>query len=308
VLTLLGKSINAFTSFNQLGIWGWRQWNLRMDLAQQSQNDRPDLANFASIISPPLQELPRRERYYQRLLKEAAIHPAMNHIWLQNVSNQTYGNMNVVFAEFAREYHGYCASFADYLGGVIHVLENEDHKDIFKCRLLEQSGQVEPTDCDSLKDIGIDPDEVNGIPRPELFRRFCYAMGLTRHNLKHISVAAMRWRWQFLMFLAKASPAAAVGALGLGTEYVAQHTYKEMVSTLRDLSTVNREDCVFFELHCIGNDEDEGKLQEVSLSLLNDEDDYHEMRRGMLAALELRNQFFNHLHQRASIISRGTPA
>lgn len=242
----------------------------------------------------------RAEWYYRRLVEEAAAHSAVNHRWLNAVASHQYPDTHKAFVEFAREYNGYSEAFPDYLSAVIEALDCPEHQALLQHNLEEEQGHMDLNDQIALTAMGINPDTVAGVPHPQLFRRFCYAMALSEDELKRPTQAATKWRNQFRTFLSSASPATAVGALGLGTENVVKPIYQKMLLGLDSLKMIQREDYVFFELHCTVDDQHALDLKSIALSLLDTEQGYQEMRLGMNVALNLRNEFFDHLHRCAS--------
>jgi len=246
----------------------------------------------------------RPEWHYRRLVEEAAVHSAVNHQWLNAVAEHQYPDMHKAIVDFALEYNGYSAAFPDYLSAVIKALDCREHQALLQHNLEEEKGHMDLDDQVALTAMGINPDTVVGVPHPQLFRRFCYAMGLSDDELKRPTEAATKWRNQFRTFLTCASPAAAVGALGLGTENVVKPIYQKMLLGLGSLKTIQREDYVFFELHCTVDDQHALDLKNIALSLLGTDQGYQEMRLGMNVALNLRNEFFNHLHRCASAMKK----
>lgn len=257
------------------------------------------------IPSAPKKILARdsREAHLAQLIRESHAHAALNHDWLRRVGACAFGDMRWVMQDYAREYFGYSAAFPQYLETVIGKLENPEHRALLSHNLEEEQGEMGADDREELAKIGIDPETVDGVPHPELFRRFCEAIGVSDAELRVPSYAAMQWRRQFLNFLQNATPAAAVGALGLGTENVVKPIYRNILNGVRSLG-LRREDYVFFELHCTVDDQHALDLHNVALDLLQDQKARQEMRLGMREALDLRARFWNHLNRRADSVLR----
>lgn len=257
---------------------------------------------------PSRVQTPEKERYLSSLAAEAHAHPAIHHVWLRKIANSNYPDMHWVLADFAREYYGYSASFPNYLRLVIDKLEDENHKELLTRNLEEEQGSMDEDDRKALIDLRIDPQTVDGIPHPELYRRFCYAIGITDTELSTPSHAARCWRDRFMRFLANATPAAAVGALGLGTENIVKPVYRQLLDGIRRLGTLDRKDYVFFELHCTVDDQHALDLHNVALELLKTRRSHREMRLGMCEALDMRQQFWSHLARRANSVLRAASA
>ena len=245
----------------------------------------------------------KKERFLASLSREALSHPALNHPWLATIANSGFGDMHWALRDFAREYYGYSRDFPSYLRAVIDRLESPLHQELLGRNLEEEQGDLDDADREALRQIGIDPTTVDGVSHPQLFRRFCRAIGVSTPELQTSSDAALRWRERFSRFLNNATPAAAVGALGMGTEEIVKHIYQPMLAGIRGLG-LKREDYVFFELHCLVDDQHALDLRNVATDLLRDGQNCNEMRLGMKEALNLRNEFWDHLHRRANSVLR----
>ena len=245
----------------------------------------------------------KRERFLAGLSREALRHPALHHCWLATIANSGFADMGWALQDFAREYYGYSRAFPSFLRAVIDRLESPLHRELLDRNLAEEQGDIDDGDREALRQIGIDPTIVDGVSHPQLFRRFCRAIGVSSAELQTPSDAALRWRERFSRLLHNATPAAAVGALGLGTEEIVKHIYVPLLAGIRGLG-LKREDFVFFELHCLVDDQHAVDLHNVSLNLLRDGRNYNEMRLGMKEALNLRNEFWDHLYRRANSVLR----
>jgi pyrroloquinoline quinone (PQQ) biosynthesis protein C len=231
---------------------------------------------------------------------EALAHPAMRHPWLGAMAKRGYGAMTWAIRDFARQYHAYSEAFPLYLRQVIGKLESPTHRAVLQENLREEQGHLGPDDRSKLRRAGMDPDSVDGISHPQLYRCFCRSLGLGESELKRPLPAAERWRDDLLDFLAHASAPAALGALGPGTENVVKPVYRTLLNALHALPESERIDLRFFELHCLLDDQHAEDLRGVAEALLASPSDRRELRAGMLRALELRERFFTHLHRRAS--------
>jgi pyrroloquinoline quinone (PQQ) biosynthesis protein C len=208
---------------------------------------------------------------------------------------------NVAWAlrDFAWHYNGYSEWFPRYLRAVIRRLEEPQHRRLLAENLAEEKGRLDDEERSTLLEIGIDPETVAGIPHSELFQQFCQAVGLDRTTLATTTAATEQWRTRFLTFLRGASPAAAVGALGLGTEGIVSHIYRPILDGIRADGSVQRSDYVFFELHCYVDDQHQQDLFEIAVDLASTPQGRDDLRRGMLTALNLRSEFWDHLFRRA---------
>lgn len=241
-----------------------------------------------------------RDRHLWALDTESHAHPAVNHVWLENVAAHRYHDMGSTLRGFAGDYYAYSSGFPIYLRKLIAKLERSEHRELLERNLCEEEGGLDPADCERLCAAAIDPDDVEGIPHPELYRRFCRAMGLDDAELGLPESAGQLWRQRMIAFLDDASPAAALGALGPGTESVVKPVYQKLLRGIRGLHALEPRDHVFFDLHCTVDDQHGQDLQRVAYDLLGTPNACREMRQGMLEALRLRQAFFAHQHEQPS--------
>jgi len=225
--------------------------------------------------------------------REGHAHPALHHAWLDDVALGPPREVEAAMRSFARDYFAYSRSFPSYLEMVISKLECPAHRELLARNLLEEGGRIDAEDAERLAAAGIDRADIDGVPHPELFRRFCHALGLETRELERSGGAGQAWRQGMLALLADASPAAAIGALGPGTEGVVRPIYQKLLRGIRRLDGLEPRDYVFFELHCSVDDQHSLDLRRVAHDLLDTPQAGREMRRGMLEALRLRQDFFS---------------
>jgi pyrroloquinoline quinone (PQQ) biosynthesis protein C len=263
----------------------------RIDLAESLE--RPSLR---PTDAPAFRPFP----YTTDEIKRAADrHPAVHHRWLQRIAMGSYANPELALRDFAIDYCGYSDAFPRFLQIVIDKLDDPAHRARLQSNLDEERGHLADEDRAAIAAAGIDPATVDGVAHPILLRRFCRALNVSDLELQHPSEASRAWTAAFLEFLESASPAAAVGALGLGTEGVVRPIYSRILSGLRGLG-LSREDTVFFDLHCTVDDQHAIDLCEIAEDLAVTPIDRAELHHGMLRALELRHAFWDHLDAQAT--------
>ena len=236
------------------------------------------------------------DRQIDGLVRESLDHPAVHHPYLKSFAQVDFMDPVRVLQQYAHEYSGYAAWFPNYLRMVIRRLDRKDHRLLLLKNLEEEKGQLDQEECDELRGVGIDPESVLGIPHPVLFRRFCHAIGVTDETLARPTAAAKKWRGMFLEFLSTATPAEAVGALGLGTEHIVKPVYQQLLQGIRRCGALQREDYVFFELHCLVDDQHQQDLLAIAKDLAREPGGLAELRNGMLKALELRCEFWDRIY------------
>ncbi|MFN3244137.1 MAG: TenA family transcriptional regulator [Planctomycetota bacterium] len=251
---------------------------------------------MTTISTAPATDLQRPEGV-EALVQESLAHPAVHHPFLTRFSRCEFRDPVAALRTYAVEYSGYAAWFPRYLKAVISRLESEEHRHLLAHNLEEEQGHLGEDECDELRKVGIDPRTVQGVPHPKLFRRFCDAMGIADRELQQPRPAARRWRERFENFLRRATPAQAVGALGLGTEHIVRPVYEQLIEGILSMGKLRRHEFVFFELHCLVDDQHQQDLLEIARDLAQAPGGFAELRSGMLTALQLRCEFWDDLYR-----------
>jgi pyrroloquinoline quinone (PQQ) biosynthesis protein C len=244
--------------------------------------------------------------FVEGLMQAAVEHRAVCHPYLRALADGELPDVSFALADFARQYPLYAKWFPHYLSVVAAKLSNAEHREPLLANLREECGFLDDEALGQLAAEGIAAGWVEGIPHAQLFERFNAALGVAPlFEGDQDARAALHWRDRFYSYLRDASPAAAVGAIGLGTEAIVRHIYPPIVAAIRQYARLEREDYVFFELHCLVDDAHSQTLLAIAESLARDERSRADLQRGMLAALELRAGFWDHLCLRAFARPRG---
>ncbi len=243
------------------------------------------------------------DEFLKVVTEEAVSHRAVNHPYLLALRNKELPDMKWALADFARQYNGYSSHFPRYLTTVIGRLELPEHRSALMENLTEESGIYEQEELDELKDIGVDPQWVDGVPHPVLFSRFCKVAGVETGGSDSDCIEVMCWREMFLSVLSGGSTAEALGALGLGTENVVSTMYQHFLPAL-DVLEAPPSETVFFPLHAAVDDHHQETLLDISRHYAQDEAGRIDLLKGMRKALALRAGFWDWLYQRA--LSGGT--
>jgi len=254
---------------------------------------------MTTISTAPATEIQRPDGVHA-LVQESLAHPAVHHPFLTRFARSAFRDPDAVLRTYAVEYSGYAAWFPRYLKAVISRLESEEHRHLLAHNLDEEQGHLGEDDCEELRKAGIDPRTVQGVPHPTLFRRFCDSMGIAPRELRNPSPAARRWRERFEAFLRQATPAQAVGALGLGTEHIVRPVYEQLIEGILAIGKLRRHEFVFFELHCLVDDQHQQDLLEIAQDLAEAPGGLAELRHGMLTALQLRCEFWDDLYNQVT--------
>jgi pyrroloquinoline quinone (PQQ) biosynthesis protein C len=235
------------------------------------------------------------------LIREAENHRAVHHPYLKALAAGEFRNMSRILTDFASQYGHYSAWFPRYLTAVISKLENAGHRQQLLENLAEERGELHEEDLIAIRSIGIKDEWVQGIPHPELFRRFQKAMDVHPDSEPGIEVSV--WRESFLSLIQSNSAVTAVAAIGPGTETVVKHIYHPIIEAIRNHTNLSLEDYVFFPLHTEVDDEHGQILLSIAAELAaSGPEQALELRKGMLKALNLRAAFWDDMLERALII------
>ena len=233
------------------------------------------------------------------LIEESLAHRAVNHPYLKALGTGDLPDVEWALRDFADHYYGYSLHFPRYLTTVISKLVDPAHRAALLQNLTEESGHYEDEEYAELAAIGVEREWIEGIPHPQLFRRFREATGITAaYAPEHEAIELVCWRESFLMTLTYGSPAEALGALGLGTENIVSTIYRPFVSALATTQLQPR-DTVFFPLHTAVDDHHQEALAEISGAFAARPGGKGDLRRGMIKALSLRSSFWDWLYERA---------
>jgi pyrroloquinoline quinone (PQQ) biosynthesis protein C len=235
-------------------------------------------------------------------LKQDAIeHRAVNHPYIIALANGKYSEPLGPLRDFAIQYQGYVAWFPKYLSALISKLDKQQHKLWLINNLNEESGVLEEQEIKMLEKIGIKKEWVQGIPHPELFRRFQQALNIKLNS--NLSDAVHVWRESLYNTISKGSVAKAIGAMGLGTESIVKYIYRYVTDGISKHTSLTREDYVFFELHSeIDNNHSDSMLQ-IAVDLIEENpNNYFEIKTGMIEALNQRSIFWDKMYARAKTI------
>ncbi len=224
------------------------------------------------------------------LIGEAESHRALNHPYLDALKDGTLPDPVGALQRFASEYSVYAKSFQNYLLIAMSKLEEQQHRTILLENLCEESGMIEEEELAEIAELGIEPEWVPGVPHPELYARFCKAVGAV--NTPETGDIAQTWKELFIAQLTQANAAEALGALGLGTESIVKYFYRPLIAAIRNHTDVSRKDAIFFELHAELDDEHGELMLKIAEDLIAENPaNYEAMKQGMRKALGLRSLF-----------------
>lgn len=256
-------------------------------------------ANSSTYLLPRSNPASSAVAFIESLGREARAHQAVNHPYLHALAEGELPDLRWALADFARHYAGFTRHFRRYLGVVCLRLERPDHQEALLGKLDEELGNYDEAQLEALARAGIEREWVEGIPHPLLFRRFCGAVGAEPSLPGDEAPAVVCWREMFMHLLSDASPAAAIGAIGLGTESIVEPVHTSLAAAIRRVPELTPRETVFFPLRIAVDGEHAATLFEIATDFAGNMELRAELRWGMLAALNLRHYFWNWLHARA---------
>ena len=237
--------------------------------------------------------------YVDHLAALALQHRAVRHPYLRGMAAGTLPFLYAALQDFALHYYGYSAHFPRYLTALISKLENPVHRAALLENLTEESGQYEEEELMQLKEYGVQPEWIVGIPHPLLFKRFRNSIGVDNIATEDDHIEVVCWREQFLAIINTGSAAEALGALGLGTETIVQTIYQPFVEAIQKVGTIKPEDAVFFPLHTAVDDHHQATLKAIATDFAATPAGRADLAKGMIKALALRDSFWSWLYARA---------
>jgi len=232
------------------------------------------------------------------LVVEAMNHKAVNHPYLKALKEGEFNDPLAVIKDFSIQYAGYTSWFPKFLTASISKMNNPYHREYLINNLREENGSIDTEDMIVLKQMGIEEDWVQGIPHPELFRRFQKSMHISPDT--KIDETVEIWREMFLNILYNGSDTEVIGAIGIGTESIVKHVYKFITTGIQNHTGLKKYDYVFFELHSEIDDEHGKIMIRIAKEMAKENpDNYTSIRKGMLKALNLRVMFWDRMYERA---------
>jgi len=238
------------------------------------------------------------EEAVDALTATALNHRAVRHPYLVALTDGTLPDPAWALADFARHYQGYVAHFPRYLTALISRLETAAHRQALLENLMEESGQYETAELETLAGVGIAAEWIVGVPHPQLFERFRLAVGGAGDAAAE-EPEVVAWREMLLAVLSQGSAAEAVGALGPGTEAIVSTQYQAFVAAIERHGSLDPRDTVFFPLHTAVDDAHQASLRQIAIDCAASEQGRADLARGMHKALALRDSFWSWLHERA---------
>jgi Ca2+-binding EF-hand superfamily protein/2-polyprenyl-3-methyl-5-hydroxy-6-metoxy-1,4-benzoquinol methylase len=239
-----------------------------------------------------ISEIIDTEKFKDSLLSVALTHPAVHHPYLQGLADGLFPDITSRLREMATEFRAYNLSHSVLLRSIASQLSEKHHIEALNSCLQEEAGILDQDDLNKLIINHIDPDWVQGIPHPELFERFCQAMGV---DFEQSSGIGHEFNDK-LEKICQRSIEDALGALAFGIEAVVPSIYAYIVRAIEDATDLKKQEYVFFPLHQYVDDSHADMIASIAMSFATSHSARERVRRGMLDALSAREQFWDQLH------------
>jgi len=258
---------------------------------------RDRLEAGAPRAQAPVDDLDAK-RFVRSLEEDAVRHRAVRHPLLQALAENRLPDEHATLVAFARSYAGYASHFPRYLTITIARLADPRHRAFLLENLQEESGEYEEAEIETLEAAGLDREWFDGVPHPELFERFSSTLGVSSTGRESVE-AVDGWREAFCRVLEGASPAQAVGALGLGTEGIVSSIYGPFSAAVRRHPKLSGRAGVFFPLHSLVDEQHQAAFHSIAVEMARQPASREDLRRGMNKALDLRASYWDWLQDRA---------
>ncbi len=249
----------------------------------------------------PTHSLADAQKFIAELNEEAKHHRAIHHPYLQKLICGDLPDPKASLKDFFFQYLAYSVDFMRYLMATMSQLDDRKYREKLMGNLMEESGRVDPEDASKLAEIGVQLEWVQGVPHPDLFKRFLRAIDINESYLDKNDFCddAKIWRKMFLNVCTSGGGAQALGAMGIGTENIVKYVYLQILEAIKVHLKVSPKDRVFFDLHALLDDEHGEILDNIAVEYARYERNRPDLRNGMLMALNLRASFFDAMMSRA---------
>jgi pyrroloquinoline quinone (PQQ) biosynthesis protein C len=226
--------------------------------------------------------------FVDALAREAMDHPAVHHPYLEAIASGELPDVEWALRDYAYQYAFYSREFPNYLRGVIDNLASEAHRQCLLENLAEECGDPNST-------------ELAKQPHVELFARFQRAIGIdAAYAAEHKpSTTVEVWRDLSLQKFRSSQVGVAIGAIGIGTEFVVPTIYTYLLTGIRAFTRLEEDDYFFFTLHATCDQAHAEDLRRISIDIAEEADRREALRFGVLSALNLRKAFFDIMRSRA---------
>ncbi|MEM9620691.1 MAG: iron-containing redox enzyme family protein [Pseudomonadota bacterium] len=233
--------------------------------------------------------------FIQNVCQDVLASAAVAHPYLTAMRNGDFPDVDFAFKDFAFQYGLYSSKFIRYVAAVIDNLQSESHRRILLSNLAEEQGDTH--------DVELPPDvlaTVEGQPHTKLYRRFQEALGVDDDYRQSAlqSESSLQWRDQFLD-LCKLNEFVGVGAVGIGTEMIVSHVYKQILQGLKAHSQLTMIERVFFDLHSECDEHHAAQMITIAEELALDRAACRQIEYGAHRAVELRVEFWDEMLERA---------
>lgn len=244
-------------------------------------------------------------------------HAAVQHDYLRRLSAGEFAFPRAALRDWVVQYESYSQGFTKQLSSVMDLLQDPAHRELLQENLDEENGSLEEEDgVQLLKQYGIDPESVRGVPHKELFSRFLQAVkrdiaefsGLAGDD--DVAHSPGKWLSKSMGALYKVNEeeegdraetlAYMLGALGAGTETIVSRIYAPVLAAVKANTELSPEEYAFLPLHIDIDDGHAQALNKVGGDIVGDSRRARlQFLLGAASALVFRKRFWDRMLVRA---------
>ncbi len=244
------------------------------------------MPNLAKADTSHLMDYSLASEFVDELCRRAKKHRVIQHPYLCRLASGQLPDVVLALQDFAFQFAFYNMHFLDYLKDVISLLEDTSHKEKLTVNLREEEGII---------------GENAYLSHQALFSIFQESLGVDKeYRLLHQPAeSAIQWQGAFTRLCLSGHPARAVGAIGLGTDYISPDIYQSLVKSVERFTTLYDDEFAFLKIHAEPSSEHGTLMRQVTEELAGFLENRYEIEAGMWEALELRAAFFDDMLERA---------
>lgn len=244
------------------------------------------MPNLANADTSHLMDYTLASDFVDELCRRAEQHRALQHPYLCRLASGQLPDVVLALQEFSFQYAFYNLHYLDYLKDVIDLLEDIQHKEKLTVSLREEEGII---------------GENAYLSHQALFKIFQQSLGVDKeyHLLNQPSESAIQWQASFTRLCRSGNPARAVGAVGLGTDYISPTVYQHLVKSVERFTTLYDDEFAFLKIHAEPSSEHGTLMRQVTEEMAGFLENRYELEAGMWEALELRAAFYDDMLERA---------
>jgi len=203
------------------------------------------------------------------LSAEVAASNLLHHEFLQCFSEGGYKDMQVATRLFAINHYSYSRNFLKYLNSVKEKLAQASPEDthLITENVAEELGNYEDDDLETMERAGVARELIAKKPHTVLIRHFLDVVGATPADLDDKTTIGAKFTADILDMYDKANACEALAIIGFAIEQTVPTLYQFIWDGLKNHTTMNPNDFVFFPLHILVDDGHADHLKDAFTAL-----------------------------------------